>query len=96
MWQLEEALEGDGDGLPRVEVPEQGQYVVSTWAVAGPQTPYVLSIDGAADSQIRMSGLSGSGSGAVDVGPGQEVALEIRGEEADVRRAALVLYRRVG
>ena len=95
VWQLDHVAEGAGAQLPRVTVPDEGQYVVTTWVVASPQTPYALSVDGSTVDQGWMSGLIGSGSGAFPVGPGQEVGLEIRGNDGDVTQAALVLYRRV-
>jgi hypothetical protein len=95
VWQLDHVAEGAGAQLPRVTVPDDGQYVVANWVVASPQTPYVLSVDGSTEDQVWVSGIGASGSGARPVGSGQDLGLEIRGDEEDITQAALVLYQRV-
>lgn len=95
VWQVDHVVEGAGAQLPRLTVPGDGQYVVTNWVAASPQTPFVVSIDGSTDGQVLMSGLEGAGSGAIPVGAGQDVGLEIRGDGVDITQAALVLYRRV-
>jgi hypothetical protein len=83
--------------LPRLDVPEDGDYVVEAWVTASPQTPYSLSIGGVTDEQTRMSGMLGGGSAAVLVRPGADDVSVVVSDNyvADVTEAALVLYRRV-
>lgn len=95
VWEVDHVAVGAGARLPRLSVPDEGQYVVADWVVASPQTPYALSIDGSAEEQGLLSGIRYSGRDAIVVDPGQEVSLDIRGDEADITQAALVLYRRV-
>ncbi len=79
-----------------LEVPEDGDYLVDSWLVASPQTSYSLMIDGIATDGSVTSGIESSGTGPHLVRPGaREVGLTIRGLPEDVKRAALVLYRRV-
>ena len=95
VWRLERTVTGTGADLPRLTVPASGDHVVTDWVVASNRTPYAVSIDGASDDQTWISGPGASGGGPVAAEPGQQVGLDVQGDEAAVEEAVLALYRRV-
>ena len=96
VWRLERTVVGTGAELPRLTVPARGDHVVTDWVVARSRTPYAVSVDGTSDEQTWFSGPGESGGGPVEVGRGQQVGLDVQGDEAAVEEAVLALYRRVG
>lgn len=98
VFQVVDSLETGPGELPRLAVPEDGDYVVSSWMAASPSTPYSVGIGGTNDDRTTLSsGIEGSGNGAQLVRPGaDEVRIIVGGGYVeDVDKAALVLYRRV-
>ncbi len=95
VWRAMDPVVGGGSRLPRLTVPEGGQHLVSTWVAVKGQAKFTITVDGSSTGHFWATSISGSGTGNFLVGSGQDVGLEIRGAEADVVGAALVLYRRV-
>jgi hypothetical protein len=97
VFEVVDSVETPAGQLPRLTVPGEGDYLVDAWVVASPQTPYRISIDGTTGGSSLVSGLESSGTGPRLVEPGAaEVGIEVSGNYVeDVRRTALVLYRRV-
>ena len=95
VWRLERTVTGTGADLPRLTVPASGDHVVTDWVVASSRTPYAVSIDGTSDDQTWISGPGASGGGPVAAEPGQQVGLDVQGDEGAVEEAVLALYRRV-
>jgi len=96
VWRLERTVTGPGTDLPRLTVPAAGDHVVTDWVVARTRTTYAVSIDGVSEEQTWISGPAASGGGPVEADPGQQVGLDVQGDEAAVEEAVLALYRRVG
>jgi len=97
VFEAVDSVEGSGARLPRLAVPEHGDYLVDSWMIASPATSYRVRINGAVGDTARMSGFRSSGTGVLLVTPGAaEVSMQVSGNYVeDVKRAALVLYRRV-
>ena len=101
VFEVVDSVETGAGELPHARgAARTGDYVVASWPVASPSTPYSVSIGGTTSDRVQLSsGIAGGAATGLElVRPGADVGRRpaVGGSYVeDVTKAALGLYRRV-
>ncbi len=97
VWDLVDVVvAGDGE-LPRIEVPDEGAFLVNEGLRATDTTSYAVSVDGRpVEGEMTFAGGGTGGGGSHRVPAGSVASLTLSTPVDRVAEAGLALYRRVG